>query len=285
MKILFMCLLLITFFLSISCRSGAHPPSSAPPSYCSNSSSAAALVCASAADTGNTGYSGLINHSRNGSFVDPSATLHRSSRDKDRDSASSTAESGREQSGNIGPPASLGPLAVQLLPIGASGAELREQIQRQRQNLADHTARTLPRHGVGSQQQLRNSGGNGGEGGSHSSHDVSVNMVNPKLMMGRGDSAVQHLSLVNTLPRVTSPMVEMAEMPSIKSAKCDDWPEDGCDDACATERNSLNALQADDLRGCVHQGDHENTTGGTTDGNNGEDETNSSVPKIKSTVR
>ena len=53
----------------------------------------------------------------------------------------------RSHSGSHGMPVGLGPLAVQLLPTGpglASTSDLREQIQRQRQNLTDHTTRTLP---------------------------------------------------------------------------------------------------------------------------------------------
>lgn len=48
-------------------------------------------------------------------------------------------------------PVSLGPLAVQLLPTGpgiTSNSDLRDQIQRQRLNLTDHTTRTLPHSAV-----------------------------------------------------------------------------------------------------------------------------------------
>ncbi|XP_018019543.1 uncharacterized protein LOC108676009 [Hyalella azteca] len=66
-----------------------------------------------------------------------------------RDSPSALATR-RDSEGGAGgsglPPASLGPLAVQLLPAAANSAELREQIQRQRRNLTDHSTRSLPRH-------------------------------------------------------------------------------------------------------------------------------------------
>ncbi|KAF2350999.1 hypothetical protein FHG87_018244 [Trinorchestia longiramus] len=75
---------------------------------------------------------------------------HHVPQDTSRDVLCSPTETRPSDSASPGggghlPPASLGPLAVQLLPAASNSADLREQIRRQRRNLTDHNTRSLPR--------------------------------------------------------------------------------------------------------------------------------------------